>query len=115
MSLDSALCNKSCIESTGDGVLAFGMGTVNEFLVAGRDTATGLFPTDIEVAPAGGGTITDDDTDVALDCVSLGSGDEAPAAANAAKHGAESAESMGANPDAKGDDDAIDAEFEVKK
>ena len=40
---------------------------------------------------------------------------ESAAAANAAKHGAESAESMGANPDAKGDDDAIDAEFEVKK
>jgi len=37
------------------------------------------------------------------------------AAANAAKHGAETAEEMGANPQAKGDDDAIDAEFEVKK
>ncbi|MDR1964893.1 MAG: Hsp70 family protein, partial [Planctomycetaceae bacterium] len=39
---------------------------------------------------------------------------EAAAAANAAKHGAETAEAMGANPQAKGDDDAIDAEFEVK-
>jgi len=37
------------------------------------------------------------------------------AAASAAQHGAETAEAMGANPDAKGDDDAIDAEFEVKK
>ncbi|MDR0611229.1 MAG: molecular chaperone DnaK [Planctomycetaceae bacterium] len=40
---------------------------------------------------------------------------EAAAAANAAKQGAETAEAMGANPQAKGDDDAIDAEFEVKK
>jgi len=40
---------------------------------------------------------------------------ESAAAASAAQHGAETAESMGANPDAKGDDDAIDAEFEVKK
>ncbi|MDR2115907.1 MAG: molecular chaperone DnaK [Planctomycetaceae bacterium] len=39
---------------------------------------------------------------------------EAAAAANAAKQGAETAEAMGANPQAKGDDDAIDAEFEVK-
>ncbi|MDR1141907.1 MAG: molecular chaperone DnaK [Planctomycetaceae bacterium] len=40
---------------------------------------------------------------------------EAAAAANAAKQGAETAEAMGANPQAKGDDDAIDAEFEVKE
>jgi len=40
---------------------------------------------------------------------------ESAAAASAAQHGAEAAEAMGANPDAKGDDDAIDAEFEVKK
>jgi molecular chaperone DnaK len=40
---------------------------------------------------------------------------EAASAANAAKQGAETAEAMGANPQAKGDDDAIDAEFEVKK
>jgi molecular chaperone DnaK len=40
---------------------------------------------------------------------------ESAAAANAAKAGAEAAEEMGANPQAKGDDDAIDAEFEVKK
>ncbi len=39
---------------------------------------------------------------------------EAAAAQNAAKHGAEAAEEMGANPQAKGDDDAIDADFEVK-
>ncbi|MDR2754672.1 MAG: molecular chaperone DnaK [Planctomycetaceae bacterium] len=39
---------------------------------------------------------------------------EAAAAANAAKQGAETAEAMGANPQAKNDDDAIDAEFEVK-
>jgi len=39
---------------------------------------------------------------------------ETAAASNAAKHGAETAEAMGANPQAKGDDDAIDAEFEVK-
>ncbi|MDR0520706.1 MAG: molecular chaperone DnaK [Planctomycetaceae bacterium] len=36
-------------------------------------------------------------------------------AAAASKAGASAAESMGANPNAKGDDDAIDAEFEVKK
>ncbi|MDR3182223.1 MAG: molecular chaperone DnaK [Planctomycetaceae bacterium] len=40
---------------------------------------------------------------------------EAAAAAQASQKGAESAEAMGANPGAKGDDDAIDAEFEVKK
>jgi len=40
---------------------------------------------------------------------------ESAAAAGAAQHGAETAEAMGANPDAKGDDDAIDAEFEVKE
>ena len=40
---------------------------------------------------------------------------ESAAAASAAQHGAETAESMGANPYAKGDDDAIDAELEVKK
>ncbi len=39
---------------------------------------------------------------------------EAAQAANASKQGAETAEAMGANPQAKGDDDAIDAEFEVK-
>ncbi|MDR2439707.1 MAG: molecular chaperone DnaK [Planctomycetaceae bacterium] len=39
---------------------------------------------------------------------------EAAAATNAAKQGAETAEAMGANPQAKSDDDAIDAEFEVK-
>ena len=40
---------------------------------------------------------------------------ESAAAANAAKQGAEAAESMGANPNPQSDDDAIDAEFEVKK
>ena len=40
---------------------------------------------------------------------------ESAAAASAAQHGAEAAEAMGTSPDAKGDDDAIDAEFEVKK
>jgi hypothetical protein len=40
---------------------------------------------------------------------------ESAAAASAAQHGAEAAESMGANPDPQSDDDAIDAEFEVKK
>jgi molecular chaperone DnaK len=40
---------------------------------------------------------------------------EQAAAAQAAAKGADTAETMGANPQAKGDDDAIDAEFEVKK
>ena len=40
---------------------------------------------------------------------------ESAAAANASQHGAEAAESMGANPNPQSDDDAIDAEFEMKK